>query len=79
MWLESFVFHQIFMEKALAEYERAVRDWEEQEERQTVEFTIHEPASEKSFQMVGLLIRNEGNWEFSFSESIWDSREISVK
>ncbi|XP_072274117.1 cilia- and flagella-associated protein 65 [Pyxicephalus adspersus] len=41
---------EIFMEKALAEYERAVRDWEEEEERQTVEFTINEPASVKRFQ-----------------------------
>ncbi|XP_018410429.1 PREDICTED: coiled-coil domain-containing protein 108 [Nanorana parkeri] len=40
---------EIFMEKALAEYERAVREWEEEEERQTVEFTINEPA-EKKFQ-----------------------------
>ncbi|CAI9554002.1 unnamed protein product, partial [Staurois parvus] len=40
---------EIFMEKGLAEYERAIRDWEEEEERQTVEFTIHEP--EKRFQM----------------------------
>ncbi|XP_073490445.1 cilia- and flagella-associated protein 65 [Aquarana catesbeiana] len=45
---------EIFMEKALAKYEQAVRDWEEQEERQTVEFTIHELASEKRFQMSGL-------------------------
>ncbi|XP_063789952.1 cilia- and flagella-associated protein 65 [Pseudophryne corroboree] len=43
---------EIFMEKALAEYEQDLRDWEEEEERQSVEFTINEPVSEKRGQRV---------------------------
>ncbi|XP_068102097.1 cilia- and flagella-associated protein 65 isoform X2 [Hyperolius riggenbachi] len=39
---------EIFMEKALAVYEQAVREWVDEEERQTVEFTITDPASEKN-------------------------------
>ncbi|KAM9305712.1 cilia- and flagella-associated protein 65 [Gastrophryne carolinensis] len=41
---------EIFMEKSLAQYERALRRWEEEEERGCAEFTISMPPSEKRFQ-----------------------------
>ncbi|KAM4697918.1 cilia- and flagella-associated protein 65 [Rhinophrynus dorsalis] len=38
---------EVFMEKALATYEQELLDWEEEEEYQSVEFTINEKSSDK--------------------------------
>ncbi|KAM5125214.1 cilia- and flagella-associated protein 65-like, partial [Mantella aurantiaca] len=51
---------EVVMETALAQYERAARDWEEEEERQAVEFTINEPDSGKRFRMTCLMSGGPG-------------------
>ncbi|XP_056390442.1 cilia- and flagella-associated protein 65 [Hyla sarda] len=41
---------EIVMEKAVTEYKRGLQEWEEERERQSLEFTITEPAAEKRNQ-----------------------------
>ncbi|XP_075037134.1 cilia- and flagella-associated protein 65 [Mixophyes fleayi] len=52
---------EIFMEKALSEYERDLQEFEEEEERQSVEFTINEPVSENRGQNPLCCLESGGN------------------
>ncbi|MEE6488904.1 hypothetical protein FKM82_015429 [Ascaphus truei] len=63
---------EIFMQKPLDEYERELLDWEEEEERQSVEFTINErarvPAKEAS-QPAGCGFASNGTGTVKFSST----------
>ncbi|XP_075685231.1 cilia- and flagella-associated protein 65 isoform X2 [Rhinoderma darwinii] len=51
---------EILMEGALAEYERDIKEWEEEEERQSLEFTINEPVSRKRSQTAACALKSSG-------------------
>ncbi|XP_075140702.1 cilia- and flagella-associated protein 65 [Leptodactylus fuscus] len=51
---------EIFMERALAEYEQDVQKWEKEEEQQSLEFTITDPTSEKRGQAAACALTSTG-------------------
>ncbi|XP_040295968.1 cilia- and flagella-associated protein 65 [Bufo bufo] len=51
---------EIFTERDVVEYERDLREWEEEGERQSLEFTIADPASEKRGQAAACVLGSNG-------------------